>query len=330
MMRFRYVRVALLLAASVVTLGGCGPAIESRSMVPASEGAAARSRDALLYVARNGTKGPLLYVLQLGRGSRGTNDVLILTFPQGKHVATISGSGNAGGVCVDASGNVWVPYNGDGKAAYVDEFAHGGTKVIAELRIRKARYVSGCAVDPSSGNLAVLTDPSTYGGYAVVWRGASGKPTVHKVPFVPMYATYDSSGNLYIAGVRGGSDFWLVLGALSKGGHDVAEISLPHQLAAPGGIQWDGSTLALAGTRFYGRRGRIYRIEASASGAKIVGKIQTRGLFRLSPIWLYSGEVIGTEGDSGEHLTTWAYPGGGYPSKRIAQYEYIHAIAVSK
>ena len=189
----------------------------------------------LLYVTNAKKLGPNKYV----------GLIEVLTFPQGKPYATIHLHGFANGLCTDASGNVWA-VAGEKHDWQAYEYAHGGTTPILRIRIKNAHsYAEGCAIDPGSGDLAVLTgayEGSGIRSYAYIWKGAKpGKPASYPLTFTPAACAYDATGNLFIDGWIGSTVFF-ALDKLAKGSNAVMKVAIDKALYGyPGGVEWDGT-----------------------------------------------------------------------------------------
>ena len=116
---------------------------------------------------------------------------------------TLSNPEYANGDCVDNAGNVFVVNFGtsSGGGGDVVEYAHGGTTPIKTLTYPNA-YLNGCAVDPTTGNLAVTDYRPSNGnrgkGGVLIYPSASGTPTKYVDPGMADYGycAYDSAGNL--------------------------------------------------------------------------------------------------------------------------------------
>jgi hypothetical protein len=81
------------------------------------------------------------------------------------------------GACADANGDVFIV-----ESLSINEYAHGGTQPIATLS-DPSGYGFGCAVDPTTGNLAVVNDGSRYISTDVlIYHNASGEPVGYPVP----------------------------------------------------------------------------------------------------------------------------------------------------
>jgi hypothetical protein len=315
---------ALSLTGAVALSEACGATVAPTAPLQApAQTAASSPSDDLLYVGHVD-----------GEASHKPRGVVsILTFPQGKPVATISGFG-PWGMCSDPSGNVWiVAYTPE--AWYLYQFAHGGTKPIAKIRMPKGSFGVGCAVDPTTGNLAVMNDSNgvSYSGSIDVWAGAQpGKPAVYNVPFVPQYAAYDDQGNLFFDGFPGGSDFSLVLGEVARGSDSVTRIRLDKRIAFPGGVQWDGAYIAVETGGFESKgRPRIYRVQVSGSSGTVVGAVYPSdpALYYAAVFCIDGRTMVSMAGSKGGRIELWPYPAGGKSTKFIGRFKGVRGMAIS-
>lgn len=315
--------LGLAAMAAVASLVGCNPSqlpLSAPGAVPPAS-KAVPARQALLYVAHNA-----------GYKTHEKTGLTILTYPQGIVTASIPVKGYIGGLCTDNEGNVWMPYNFNYRA-YVAEFRHGGTKPILQLRLPKDSFAYGCAIDPTSGDLAVMSDTSTYSGSVTIWKAAQkGSRTLYRTPFVPEYGAYDDAGNLYIDGFPGGSDFWLEFGELPKGSPKVVRVALDRVGDAVGGVQWDGKYVVIATdvVADYGRR--IFDVVVSGSNGHVAAAWHMNDMSQTSPIYVDGSAVIGVTSYTGsrQHVATWLYPGGGQPSKYKHDFHHVAGVTVSK
>ena len=182
-------------------LNGCGG-----STIPA---AAPASTDVLArrvipdgrpsWMSPDAKKIPLLYVSDLGTG-----DVYIYAYRTGVLKGTLTGFNRPWGLCTDGVGNVYVT---DNAAARIRKYAHGGTKPIAVLK-DPGETPGGCAVDPTTGDLAIAnvstlaSDP----GNVVIFGKGRGRRTF-KAPGISYYeyCGYDNAGNLFVDGQKNGA-----------------------------------------------------------------------------------------------------------------------------
>ncbi len=143
----------------------------------------------------------LLYVSDVG-----TSTVQIFDYPKGTNVGTITGFGYPEGLCSDSSGNVYVA---DGGSQQVFKYAHGGTAPVAILS-DSGEVPASCAVDPSTGNLAVanlLFTTQFEIGSISVYPAGSTTPTVYTDAnhAREYFLSYDNASNLYVDGVDSGN-----------------------------------------------------------------------------------------------------------------------------
>jgi hypothetical protein len=330
MIGIRIAHRSLAIVASVAGLAACSVYPQMPAIAPVSSiGAGART-------TAGHTGGPLLYIAHIhGQGRHAHSVISIWSLRQGKAIARIAGREYVTGICSDASGNVWVSNLRRGDW-FVDEYARGGTKAIEELRAPKRwLLLAGCAVDPDSGDLAVLGANIDNSAYVLVWSGArEGTPARYPAPFPLLNAAYDNAGNLFITGWAGGSDFFFEMGELAKGGSQVTRIQLDKPTREPGDVHWDGTYVAVSTAISRNRtRSRIYRVKVSGANAHVVQVVQLQDFsvdfYSTLLFVLHDRSVIGIAGGHGEDLRTWPYPAGGNSTRSIAEYERINGLTIS-
>jgi hypothetical protein len=321
---------ALSLSAIFVFLAGCGVLpFDSAQGRPAQDGIQQASK----------SDGPFLSVAhRTSHGGRSESVVSIISLPQDKVLTRITGYGYISGVCSDASGNVWVPNQRHGHW-YVDQFARGGSKEIDQLRApHRWSSFGACAVDPTSGNLAVMGANIDGANKALIWSGVpSGKPAMYSLPFCPVSAAYDGAGNLFMTGWACGSTFNAYFGELAKGSGHVALIKLDKRTGPFGGVQWDGTYVVVAVAVSHRRVHRLlYRVQVSGTTGKVARTVKPQGFYMCycfgTPSGLFvlhDGTIIGTAGKHGEGIWMWPYPAGGERTQSIARYEGINEMALS-
>ena len=133
------------LNASLILIAGCANA----PVIPGSTGPHAAG--ALSSSVRPQTKlGDLLYYS--GAGQYG-NETYMLSFPKGELIGSFAGDG---ALCPDSAGNVWLAgYPNKFVSKELAEFAHGGETPIRTLDVPS--LPNDCAVDPVTGNIAVVS-----------------------------------------------------------------------------------------------------------------------------------------------------------------------------
>ncbi len=170
--------------------GGTGSTLPQSAPVQPSAGTNARAGSWMSPDAKNIG---LLYVADLNG-----NDVNVYSYPGGRLKGTLTGFSVPHSECVDQAGNVFIA-NG-GKKQLV-EYAHGGTSPIKIYH--EPGFTHGCAVDPTTGNLAVLHDPPSSGpGGISIYAHAKGKPAEYTTPnvFRVYFLGYDDKGDLFVDG----------------------------------------------------------------------------------------------------------------------------------
>lgn len=115
----------------------------------------------------------------------------------------------------------------------------------------------------------------------------------------------------------------------------MTRISLDKAVGEPGSVQWDGTYVAVATSVHRHRRApKLYRVQVSGAKGKVVGVVLPQGLagagYSGLIFALHDGDVIAPAGASGERVSAWLYPGGGKPTRSIATYESINAIAIAQ
>jgi hypothetical protein len=230
-MKLRSLRsLALAALAFGGTLGGCA-SLQSQTQTVPGGGNAGHRESSWMSPAVSGKN--LLYVSAGG-------SVLVYDYGTSNQVGSLNDFTRAEGECTDSLGDVYVT---NYEAADVLEFAHGKTAPIKTL-IDPSQYPIDCAVDPGSGNLAVINQygQSIYSaGDVAIYAGAKGKPKTYKVKGISNFVSggYDASGNLLVSGYEASA---LNFAILQHGTTAFKAVSLPHnsQWKRPGYIRWDG------------------------------------------------------------------------------------------
>lgn len=168
------------------------------------------------------------------------NDVLVYNYTTGEHVGTLTGFAGPYGMCVDATGDVYVT-NANGDVTL--EYAHGG---VDALHIYDGGGVlMGCAVN-TKGDLAVT---SVAPGEVFIYP--RGNPNIvehynNSLCGAQYTMAYDPAGDLI--GV-GGSLGVVVCGKL-VGASKMTILKLSGiTIYYPGGSMWDGKYIALGSQR---------------------------------------------------------------------------------
>jgi sugar lactone lactonase YvrE len=244
----------------------------------------------------------------------------VYTFPQGKRVGALTGFNQPAGMCTDANGNVWIA---NSAAQQIVEYAHGRKDPIATL-VDPQGYPQDCAVDPSSGDLAVTNSntPTKLAGGVEIYKHAKGTPTFYQDSSIFNFhaCTYDKKGDLFVNGTSYPTrDFKFA--ELPKGGNALSAITLSGAtIEETAGLQWDGSYAALGdGDDTASGTSTIYHVRISGSSAKVVGTTVLSGASDLGLFfWIQDGFVVGANccQPYGSEIF-WKYPAGGPATKTL-------------
>ena len=302
-------RFALSVCVATVMLAGCGgsqPPIGAPGAMPQSAARKTSSQD-LLYAD---TDSGMIFVYSLPDGK----------FEQSFHIGLSSVL-----ECSDAIGDVFVTSPNLSGSGSIYEFAHGGSKPVATLTDPGEPYA--CAVDPTTGNLAVAnsSDPGNpydphYGDVAI-YAGAQGQPTRYysSVFTQPFSCTYDDSGNLYILASAEGYDYPQLV-RLPHGSGPFEQINVDKTIT--GGVnfdpnvQWDGKYVTVSSsTNSVKDPTDIYQLSISGSHATVVGttELTVRAQHHGRQSWIQGNVVLGIYGPGHLNVGVWPYPKGGKP-----------------
>jgi hypothetical protein len=257
---------------------------------------------------RSAKRGPLLYVSNTGGA------INVYSYPKGKLVGQLDGN-EPSGLCSDSNGNVFVT---NFRGETIAEYAHGETSRIETLS-DAGTNPEGCAVDPTTGDLAVtgylesINGPSQPGAFAI-YRKAKGSPTHFYVPYAATsFCGYDDKGNLFVDGFGWGEQPGFVLTELRKGAVSPQTVSLNFSPGGPGAVQWDGESLAVGDTS-----AEIYQYAINAGSGTQVGSTSLGLDGYMGQFWIHGSQVIvPTYRGSDPAIWFFRYPGGGDPIKEI-------------
>lgn len=287
----------------VVVLAGCGQSQQAVNP-PAT------------WISPQAKSGDLLYVSDYAAGA-----VYIFSYPEGDRVGAITGIPTPAGICSDSRGHVFVTTF---DSQEVLEYAHGGTSPVRTLN-NPGYYMWSCAVDSSTGDLAV-TDFETLddepGGVAIFPK-ARGVPALYKDAAMvnPYVVAYDEEGNLFVDGVDESSNF--VFAELPRQSVGFTGISLRANIGYPGGVQWDGSYIAVGDAK----AGVIYQTSGARGG--IVGRIRLRKSNFADQFVIDGANVVGANTGSASTMF-WQYPGGGRPTATLSGFDHPIGVTVSR
>jgi hypothetical protein len=196
------------------------------------------------WIEPGAASGDLLYVSDDGLGA-----VLVYAYtPHAiRFVGEILQPTQPGPICVDKQQNVWILGSYNSESYQATEYAHGGTSPI-DLINDPAGFTTGCAVDPSTGNLAISSRPAVNGELPTiaVYVPGSHKPALHPdkaVPFLSDCCAYDPHGNLY--GYSGEANGDTTLFELPAKSRKFRTVALNRDIDDYYGLQWVGKYLTI-------------------------------------------------------------------------------------
>jgi hypothetical protein len=314
-------RSVLCAGLTIIMLAGCGGQSGTPGTMPQGATMAARAHQA------SGSSGDLVYVIT-------AKGIVIVSYPSWAIVAKIPGYRVWYSVCSDPNNGSVFAIDGDHNV--IDEYAHGGTTAIATLT-PPSGYAQACAVDPTTGNLAVvILEGASSPGEVLVYPGATGTPTAYvdsKVPAL-IYPAYDNAGNLFIAAEnRAGT---ARIGEL-RVGHKQFTIITPNENMYAREIQWDGTYLVFQTANGPPLGSTIYQLAISGKTATVVNTVQLTHC-NTDYFWIYNGSLLSfyypPKANNNEAIAVWPYPAGGNPTSKFygltkGDKDYIYDLAVS-
>ncbi len=230
----------------------------------------------------------------------------IFDYPKSDHqIGSISGDGGQG--CT----NVLYGY---GKKIF---WNIGGANQITEYRVPHTpiktlsvtySFPTSCAMN-TSGDLAVgvFYESGAGGGDVLIFKNASGSPTVMTTPLISEYFDgYDKNGNLFADGYDSGGNFRLV--ELPKGSSKFITISINNKIRFPGSVQWDGKYV----TVFDQLANKMYRYDVHGTSATLKNTITLTGAGDCAQTWIATG-VVYCGDSSNNNGEVFNFPAGGSP-----------------
>jgi hypothetical protein len=296
---FTSLRQGLTLSLTAALLAACsGTAPPPSTPLPTAESLIARyANPQRPWIRPGAASGTLLYVT-----SPNNEAVYIFSYPRLGLVGFLGQLGHQlAAICSDQKGNVFVPQFNHPK---ILEYAHGGTEPIETLEL-PGTFPYSCAVDPTTGNLAVAASTYNYGVRVAIYKSAKGKPTIYSDPYTagPLCG-YDNHSNLFVDGYFGSKNF--VLSELPKGAKSFSEITVNYHVRSSGNVQWDGKYI----TVLDGSYGVIYRLQIAGSYATVVGSTTVNDGGGAFGSWIQGHHVIVPD-QARAAVKIYRYPAGG-------------------
>jgi hypothetical protein len=255
------------------------------------------------------------------------NSVLVYSW-HGRLLKTLTLSYSPRGLCTDTSGNLYVADAADSR---IVEYAGDGSHPIRNLKDPGQKPVA-CAVDPKTGNLAVVNSEttSTSSGGVAIYLNAEGKPKFYTNPGLTIASScgYDDKSNLFVDGDAGpGSpgDVWF--GELAAGKKSLSQIKVHGTIEEPGQVQWVAPYVTI-GALFFST---IYRLAVSGTTARVEGTTKLKGAEVVNS-WIQGTKVIGGTiifTSVPGKVEVWNYPAGGKPIKAFGKAQFTNAVTVS-
>jgi hypothetical protein len=320
-----FARRAYSICLAIAALCGCGQS--QPPMTPLGAGQGVASNRALL--SKN-----LLYV-SAGFTSGG-GAVYVLTYPQDQEVETLTGFAKPPQyLCSDRAGNVFVTTEVTVQSGVIYEFAHGASTPIKTFNDPGAPI--GCAIDPTTGDLAVANWNGSYNrrgyGDVAVFSKSGGSPKIYGSQKIPTFrfCAYDDHGNLVVDAID--RVYQNILLLLPQGGQSLKKLRFDKSVEEPGPIQWDGRYFAVG----YATHSELYQVAVSGSKAKVVNTVKlTYKHFQLADqFWIHQNTIVGVTGrvrHADPSLGFWSYPTGGRVTKvlrRVGNGAFLIGVTVS-
>jgi hypothetical protein len=254
----------------------------------------------------------------------------IFTMPGLVLKGQITGLLTPAGACSDRSGNIWITST---LAQTIQQYDRSG--VLLNTLFDNEGLPGSCAVDPTTGNLAVvnLDNVGLDAGSVLIYPGATGPPTQELTdPNIELYffSGYDPSGNLYVNGFAGDGSYVLDVSPAGSGTLSAVTVS-GGTIFFPGMIQWNkaASDLVLGDQLCNDAPGScLYSASVSGSTATITSVTNLEdGLGNpigdlaqgvVGPL-ARMGAAGGSFNDSGDpsSVNRWHFPAGGAPTNFV-------------
>lgn len=278
----------------------------------------------------------LLYV-----SDQGTKKVSIYSYPVLRKVGTLTGLNEPAGLCVNRAGSIFVTNVNTSSGSNVLEFAHGSTTASQTLD-DPGMQASACAVNPVSGDLAVTNycplskgECSNRRGNILIYPSATGPSRTYSSPKVTRFSFcgYTPSGTLYADGYGRRTHFFRLV-KLSPKDDKLTTVAVhwtdsSPQIIDPGGVEWDGSFLAIGYPQGEHITPSIYRVDPKNGHiASVIVLKKSRSVFGF---FIDSATLIApnTNLRAGSQVLFYKYPQGNRLTKTISRLDEPYSVVLS-
>jgi hypothetical protein len=281
-------------AGAVLGLTGCAspsPSIGPAQSIALTSSPAARA----IGIVRRPNRGPswmdattgaksLLYV-----ANQTSATVTIYDYNDGKNPklkGMLTGFTEPVAPCTDAAGTLYVPDYGN---EIISVYPRGAK--MPKRFLSDPGRPNGCAVDPKTGNLAVI-NYSTYSGSGdvAIFPQAKGTPVSYSDPGLsrPQTGAYDSNGNLFVDGEAKATGLGFALAELPIGQTSFTNFEIKGGSPYfPGQVQWSGSYLLVGDQAYHGGApSAVYEMTVSKSIATVKKTVLLKGTQDVISGWM--------------------------------------------
>ncbi len=300
-------------AALLAGCGGSQPPIGAPGAMPQSRAIAQQAARGKSWMLPEAKHEDLLYVSATNQYYM--YQTYVYAYKTQKLVGILSGVTDPAGLCVDASGNVFVA----DEPSEIVEYAHGAMNPSRSVSVPESPL--GCAVDPTSGDLAVTTEYRNI----YVYKNGTGMPQSYALPKGQGMSGcgYDAHGNFFVVGWSQNSyrtKYFLF--ELPKGSSALIGIRLRIPELDFYDVKRDGKKIAVLSAPY------IYRFVVKGKRGKHRGSTKVVGDLSF---WLVpSHRQVLTAGDGGTVYYS-TYPGGVFLSQlRVGGNNFNPAVSLAR
>lgn len=290
-------KVFLALVASLIA--GCTSSVYTDVTAPASRATLPKGTTTQAYLYLGITQGLRVY-----------------TYPDLVRVRVLTDDESYPRVCSDPkTGHMFLSQTHE-----LDEYDAGASTLIQTLAAPSGYgALTGCSIDPISGNVAVVAG-QTKGGLLIYEKGTT-EPNIYSDPTIAVYfyCSYDDRGDVFVIGYGIGSrSTFPVFAELRKGATKFRDLHLDQNIRYAQKLQWDGTYMTL------NEGNLLYRVAVKGTNATVVGTTVLQGddVGQGGIAWILGDSVIDGHGSLyARHIGVWPYPAGGEPLHRTRQLE---------